>query len=479
MEEYKMKDMFKGTLTQVFAAVFGTLFAISDGMVTGWTAPMIPYLISEESHIKTTKREAEWLEPALLMGAFCGLPTTIYFTQKIGRKKSLLLASAVSLMAWIAVLFADKIIYICAARFFSGMAGNMAFVSAPMYVAEIADQKIRGFLSSIIYLMLLFGCVVVYIVGPYLPYYASPVIGAGIVITELMVFSFVPESPYYLLWKGKPEKAKKSLEYFRPGIQDVEDELKSIAEGIQRQSNDKGKMRDLFSGGNCKAFLIMAVLGGGQNLCGINVVLMNLHLILREAGSIYLNDSLTGIVFSVVMLITASAASFFVDKYGRKVLLVTSASLTGITLLLIAIYFNVKFVGYEVAGISWIPIVTVMAYAFCYKIGLGMVPIVITSEIFATNVKAIGMTLADAMFVCWGIVSLQVYQWLSDPFGIHVPFYLFSISAFLLALFTVFCIPETKGKTLDEIQKILNGIDLGKDLTEKSAVEIPLMELKA
>uniref|UniRef100_V5GXE1 Facilitated trehalose transporter Tret1 n=1 Tax=Anoplophora glabripennis TaxID=217634 RepID=V5GXE1_ANOGL len=331
-EENGISHIFKGTLTQLFAAIFGTLFAISDGMVTGWTAPMIPYLISEDSHIKTTKHEAEWLEPALLLGAACGLPTTIFFTQKIGRKKSLLLASVVELFTWIIVAFADRILFICMARFLSGMAGNMVFVAAPMYVAEIADQKIRGFLSSIIYLMLLFGCLVVYIVGPYFPYYTSAIIGAGIVLTELAVFSSVPESPYYLLWKGQPEKAKKSLEYFRPGVS-VEEELKAIEEAIERQKSEKGKIRDLLSGGNRKALIIMSALAGGQNLCAMNVVLMNLHLILREAGSVYLSESLTAIIFSSIMLTAATIASFQVDKYGRRIILVTSSILTGICLL--------------------------------------------------------------------------------------------------------------------------------------------------
>lgn len=353
----------------------------------------------------------------------------------------------------------------------SGMAGNMAFVAAPMYVAEIADQKIRGFLSSIIYLMLLFGCLIVYVVGPYFPYYASSIIGAGIILTELAVFSFVPESPYYLLWKDKRDKAKKSLEYFRPGVQ-VEEELKAIEEAIERQKSEKGKMRDLLSGGNRKALLIMSVLAGGQNLCAMNVVLMNLHLILREAGSIYLSDSITAIIFSSIMLTAATIASFQVDKYGRRVILITSSILTGICLLIIAVYFHVKFVGYNTDKISWLPIVTVMAYAICYKAGLGLVPIVVTAEIFATNVKAIGMTIADAMFVTWGIVSLQMYQWLADPYGIHVPFYMFSVFGFLLAVFTAFYIPETKGKTLDEIQMILNGIQPQDVMSEKS---IPLM----
>ncbi|KAJ8971774.1 hypothetical protein NQ317_004338 [Molorchus minor] len=222
-----------------------TLFAVSNGMTVGWTAPMIPYLISEKSHIKTTKQKAEQLESALLIGAFCGLPTTIFFTQKIGRKRSLLLASLVVLIAWIAIALGDSLIYIYVARFFSGMAGNMAFVAAPMYIAEIAAQKIRGFLSSIIYLMMLTGCLIIYCVGPYFPYYTSSIIGGCLAISELAIFSFMPESPYYLLYKNRPEEAKRSLQYFRPNA-NTEKEIKDISDAITRQKSERGRIKDLF-----------------------------------------------------------------------------------------------------------------------------------------------------------------------------------------------------------------------------------------
>ncbi|KAJ8938239.1 hypothetical protein NQ314_011568 [Rhamnusium bicolor] len=425
-------------------------------MTVGWTAPMIPYLISEESHIKTTKYEAEWLESALLLGAFCGLPTTIFFTEKIGRKRSLLLASFVVLFAWIAIALGDRMIYIFVARFFCGVAGNMAFVAAPMYVAEIADQKIRGFLSSIIYLMMLLGCLIVYCVGPFLPFYVSPLIGGSFAATELVVFSFMPESPYYLLYKNKPAQAKKSLEYFRCNV-DVEKEMKEISDAINRQKTEKGRIQDLFLiNSNRKALLIMMGLYIGQNFCGITIVMMNLHLILIEAGSIYMEESMAGILFAVIMLVTASGASLQLDKYGRKLLLVTSAILTAICLFIIAIYFNLKYAGYDILSISWIPIVIVMIYAATFKMGLGLVPIVIAAEVFPAKMKAIGMTLSDAMYVIWGFVSLQVYQWLAN-YGLHIPFYLFSACSLLLVLFTAFYIPETKGKTLEEIQFILKG----------------------
>lgn len=168
--------------------------------------------------------QAEWLETITLIGAFCGLPFTIYFVDKIGRKKSLLLAAVVVLLNWVAIGLANRIEYIFVARwvdlwpqwikpkitnqqstfrFFSGMAGDMSFVAAPMYIAEIADSKVRGFLSSIIYIMMLIGLLLVYCLGPFAPYYSIPMVGCLLATTQLLVFTFQPESPYYLIYKNR------------------------------------------------------------------------------------------------------------------------------------------------------------------------------------------------------------------------------------------------------------------------------------
>nr|CAH7744383.1 unnamed protein product [Callosobruchus chinensis] len=333
----------------------------------------------------------------------------------------------------------------------------MAFVAAPMYVAEIADHKIRGFLSSIIYLMMLVGFVIVYSVAPFSPFYTVPVIGVVILLTDFSTFYFMPETPYYLVYKDQIKEARQSLQFLRPG-RDIEDELNDIIHAVTRQKAEQGRLLDLLTvKSNRKATIIMFILNGGQQMCAISVVLMNLHLILKEGDSIYMSPEYVAIVFSVIMLVSSQLASLQVDRFGRKVLLVISTLVSGICLLALAIYFNFKNTGYDVRPASWIPITAVMIYAAGFKIGLGIVPIVITAEIFSAKVKAAGMTIADAWYVIGSIVSLQIYQWLSNAYGLEAPFYLFAVCSFMITLFTIFYIPETKGKTLEEIQMILKG----------------------
>lgn len=423
----------------------------------GWSAPIIPILQSDDTPIRISKTDESWLETMYLIGGIAGLPVTIYLVDKIGRKNSTIVSSCTSLLSWILIALAPNVACLYVARFLSGLAGDMAFVATPMYVAEIADQKIRGLLSSLIYLMMLFGILLIYLIAPFTPFYVPSIVGSLLLITQLASFSFMPKSPYYLLSKNKVDSARKALDRLRT-TKNNEAELEDISRAIERQKKEKGRPQDLLLvKSNRKALIVMTVLNAAQHFCGISVMLMNMHSILTEAGSVYLKSTTTAIIFSVCMLTAATFSSFFVDKYGRKFLLITSSSLTGICLLVLAIYFNLKTVGYDVRSVSWIPIACVMAYAAVFKIGLGMVPIVISAELFSNRVKAMGMTIADAMYLIFGLLSIELYKGLSESYGYHVPFYLFSALSLVTTVFTIVIVPETKGKTLEEIQMLLKG----------------------
>nr|XP_023017684.1 facilitated trehalose transporter Tret1-like isoform X2 [Leptinotarsa decemlineata] len=453
----KKGSVSNGTIFRLFAAFIANLMAISDGMTVGWTSPMIPYFLSDKSHIKITQNQAEWLETWLLMGAIIGLPLTIFFVDKIGRKKSLLLASFSLLVAWIIIAFAQNIETIYVARVISGIGGDMAFVAAPMYIAEMADQKIRGFLSSIIYLMMLTGVLTVYIVGPYLPFYVPSLIGVILLSIELIVFSWLPETPYYLLLNNSNEKAKMSLQKFR-SAGSVEKELAEISLAVERQKAERARPQDiLLVRSYRKAMLIMAMLNAAQQLSSINVILMNMHQVLEEAGSIYVAPPIAAIMFAGLMFIAAAFASVTIDRFGRKKLIMSSSILTGFCLLSLAVYFNIKNAGWEYKSLSWIPIVSVMTYAAVFKVGLGMVPIVITAEIFASKMKALGMAIADGIYVATAMISIYLFNLLRENFGMHVPFYLFASCSFTTSLLVLFYVPETRGKTLDQIQLLLEG----------------------
>lgn len=448
--------MLDGRFAQFIAVFTGTISAVSDGMQYGWTAPVIPILESPDSPVAITETDVVWLENIYMLGGFAGLPVTIFSVDKFGRKYSILIAAVQNVVAWFLIAFGTSVEYLYVARFLSGMAGDVAFVSAPMYIGEIADRKIRGILGSCIYMMMLFGIVVVYSVAPFVPIPVSSAVGCSFLIIQLMSFPFMPESPYYLLLKNKKDQARRSLQRLR-AVMDVEKELEEISMAIERQESQRGRPIDLLLvKSNRKAILIMTVLNCAQHFSSISVILMNIHSILGDAASMISPNS-ASIIFAALMLIASCVSAGLIDKAGRKILLTSSSILTGLSLLILASYFAVKNNGTDVTSYSWIPIMSVMLYAVTFKYGLGLVPIVMTAELFPTSVKAMGMTISDGMYVIFAVVSIYLYQHLKGLYGMHVPFFIFASSCFITAIFTMFVIPETKGKTLEEIQEILKG----------------------
>ncbi|KAK5645207.1 hypothetical protein RI129_006507 [Pyrocoelia pectoralis] len=427
-------------------------------MQYAWTAPIIPMIQRSNSTLQVTNTDVLWLENIYMIGGLAGIPITILTIDRFGRKTSILIGAVQGLVAWILIGFAPSTVYIYVARFLSGIAADVGFVAAPMYVAEIADKKIRGFLGSWIFLKMLVGVVIIYSVAPFVSIPVSSAVGCSFLIIELFTLPFMPESPYFYVMKNNPAAARKSLQRLR-STDDVQDEMEEIDITVKMQQSKKIRYTDLVMKENSrKALLIMTVLNLAQHFSGYSVILMNVHSILDDAGAgTSLHSNNTAILYSILMFVAALLASGLVDKAGRKILLGASSVTTGLAILILAIYLALKNYGTNVEPYNWIPIFSVMAFAICFKFGLGIVPIVTTGELFPTNLKALGMTSADGIYIISSILSIYIYQVLKENYGIHVPFFLFAVCCFFTAIFTVFFIPETKGKTLKEIQLMLNG----------------------
>ncbi|KAF5291218.1 hypothetical protein FQA39_LY14460 [Lamprigera yunnana] len=448
--------IFSGTIAQVIAVITGTLTALSDGMQYGWTSPIGQILLSPESPYNATETDLMWLENLYMIGGFAGLPLTIYLLDKVGRKNTMMISAIQSLVAWILIASTSSVKVLYVARILTGLAADTNFVTAPVYIAEISDKNIRGRLSSILSVMMMSGVVLIYIVGPFASITVSSLIGACILVVQLLTFSFMPESPYYLLMRNQKEKARESLTIFRSSP-DVDEELEEIARSVEKESAERGRALDLFTvKSNLKAFVILTVLNTAQHFSGISVMFMNMHLILKDAEGI-ISKNAAAIIFVTLMLVACMISGSVIDKIGRKILLYTSSFFTAISLLILASYFDVKNSGVDIYQYNWVPILAVMLYALAYKYGLGLVPIVLTAELYPTNIKAVGVTAADAVYVIAGSLSITVFHLMHERFGMQAPLFLFGACTILTSLFSVFIVPETKGITLDEIQSLLDG----------------------
>nr|XP_022918433.1 facilitated trehalose transporter Tret1-like isoform X1 [Onthophagus taurus] len=447
--------------TQILCTSIACLSLISDNMQVSWSSPATPKLKKPDSPISNFNEEtASWIERLYLIGSLIGLPITIILVDRLGRKPSIMIASSTNLLSWTLIAIATNKETLYVSRFLGGLSSAINFIAVSIYIAEIADKKVRGFLSSFNALCGVIGVIIMYSVAPFVSITSSAVVAASINAFQLVAFFFIPESPYLLIKKKKMVKCQKALTFLRNNnLKSVEDEFEEIKEAVQRQEKESHRVVDLFvDAGNRKATLIGCMLYVAEHFGCVTIILMNLQTILEDADGA-LQPEIVCILFAIVTLISCIIGMCVIDKIGRRVLLLSSIASTTFFLIIIATYFVLKDVNYyNLNNFNWIPIVCIICYGLSVKGGVEMVPVIVTAELFPTNVKAIGLTFADTVYVGCSLLVLYVYQILESKLGIYYPFYLYSIICATIGIGIYFFVPETNRKTLEEIQLELRGI---------------------
>nr|XP_015838643.1 PREDICTED: facilitated trehalose transporter Tret1 [Tribolium castaneum] len=438
---------------QIWTILSASLLVISDGMQFGWSSPVIPILESKTSPIKITSDDATWLQTIFLLAGPLILFVTPISVDKIGRHKTILIVACISILGWILIGVATRIEILYCARFLFGMTTNIIFTTVPMYTSEIAAKEIRGLLNGIVYVFFYLGFILIDSIAPSSPFYVPSIVAAGILLLHILTFITMPESPYFLVRQRRYECAMKCLQRLRSKNCDTElEEIRKCMAAAHRKSS----IREYISKkSTLKAFLCTTLLFVEQQTCGLAVILMNLYTILEKAGSIYLDSNTTQILFAFLMLVSMFVACLMIDKFGRKNLLVVSGVLTGANLIGLAVYFHLKSLEFRVDCLSWLPLMFVMFYAVTFNIGFGLVPKILVSELFSIRVKAVGMSIGAGTSELAASLSIIFYKYVTQFYEMHFVFYFFGASAFVTVLLTIFVIPETKGKSLEEIQGML------------------------
>lgn len=430
---------------------------MTSGMHYGWPSPSLPKLLQNDSHIPITSSEGSWIAVMLLPGAFSGSVLGGLLLDRIGRKYVILLTSIPFIISWIMIAYARSLTILLVARYLAGISDGLICCSVPIYFGEIADPKIRGLLGSAVSVAWIFGILVTNVLGSYLTIADTALISLIIPLLLLLTFPFIPESPYYLLMKGKVEDARDSLMIFK-GTNDIEDELNRLKEAVEEQNRNTGKYLDLFTvKSNRKALYIMMGSRGAQQFSGTIAIIFYAQIIFKEAGD-SISPAVASIIYFSVQLVLSGVCSVIVDKTGRKPLMIISVIGTGLALFTEGMYFCLKnTTDIDVSRYSLIPVVALITCVIMFALGLQTIPVILLGEIFPTNVKAFAISFSDIYFAIITTTVSKFFQVTKDNFGMHVPFFAFTGCCVLGLLFTLFYLPETKGKTLEEIQEELKS----------------------
>ena len=434
----------------------GTILTLAAAAAYGWTSPSLIKLQADDSHIPVTNDESSWIAAFMVLGTIVGPIPTAWSVDRFGRKKTLLFAAIPLVAAWFLVGFAKSVFVLYVARFLSGISYGTVYSATPMYLGEIASDFIRGSIGTLLTVMAKTGILFVYAVGPYVSVQALAWILMSLPIVFVLVFIWLPESPYYLVDKNRTEDAQKSLQWLR-GNDNIGQELEQMKVAIEKARLNKGTFKELFTRGNRRSLIIVLGLGACQQLCGSQAVIAYAQSFFEKVGS-DLGSSESSIILAVVQLITAAFSSSIVDRLGRRPLLLISTSGSAVCTAIIGTYFFLEHDGVDVSDYTMVPFITIMIFIISYTIGLATVPFAILGEIFPSNIKAVAAAVYTMFASAVGFGVIKLYQVVSDDLGIFYTFWGFAVCSLLFVLFVWFLVPETKGKPLAQILEEMGAI---------------------
>ncbi|XP_064543958.1 facilitated trehalose transporter Tret1-2 homolog [Drosophila montana] len=447
-------------LPQYIAGLSAAFGAFCMGASMGWSSPVEQMLTEENAYgFPISSDQFGWLSSLLTLGATVVCIPAGFIIDWIGRRPTMLALIPPYMVGWILMIFAQNVMMLYFGRFILGVCGGAFCVTASMYTTEISTVATRGTMGSFFELNTVSGLLYGYIVGGYLPLLYINTLCAILPLIFAAVHFFMPESPVYLVMKGRPEDATKSLLWLRGKDCDVSYELREILE--ERTKNvDEPKVSTftaLRRPITLKGIGIAVMLQVLQQWTGVNAIMFYSTSIFEDVGS-GLSGRICTILIGATQLVMTLVATLIVDKVGRRILLLFSAFFMAITTCLMGVYFQMKDSDPDsVASIGWLPITSTLVFIVASAVGFGPVPWLIMAELFTEDVKSIAGSIAGTVNWFSAFLVTKLFPLLNNNIGSAPTFWIFSGIGVFAFVWTFIWVPETKGKTLLEIQHLLAG----------------------
>ena len=404
-----------------------------------------------------------------LLGCVFGIPLSGFFADKISRRYVLKIVAIGFIFGTALCALTSSLIILLIGRFIIGVCIGIASYITPLFIAEIAPPDRRGTLVLINGLTITFGQAIAYLIGYFLHDYSNSwryLFGMGS-IPALVLFVgmyFVPHSPRWIMKKYGMEETFNALKRIRPSRYNIQKEVDEIHINLQQVQPD---YRLLIKAPIVFVLFVGIALGIFQQFSGINAVMYYGPVIFESAGFYPVKNAiLATFCMGVVNFLFTMVTLFYIDKLGRRFLLLSGTMLAAVSLFLVSLLFN-----YGVAGQKFWILGSLSFYVMGYCISVGSLFWVLISEIYPLPVR--GMAMSIATVIQWGanfVVSLSfltIYQ----SIGQVLTFSLFGLLCLSAFFFVYYFVPETTGISLESIEKnLMSGKkirDIGKQLPKK------------
>eukprot|EP01147_Barroeca_monosierra_P004188 gene4188-6534_t len=436
-----------------FLAALGALLF---GYNLGFTSPIKDDLQDPHKGIGLTQDQQDIFGSIVNVGAMIGALSAGFFLDKLGRTKTLLIASILSVGGFLLIAFCkhtnNPFAIIMLGRVTSGISVGFVSVSVPVYIAEVAPPHLRGGMGSINQLAVTLGVLLSYSIGAGVEWQALAWIGAFIPGSLALACFFLPESPRFLVKQGSMQKATSSMRRLRGRRADVQKEINEIVESLATEEK-ASSIFDVFQGSSGRALVIAMVLMIFQQFSGINAVIFYSGQIFEDAG--FSNSNIAALIIGSVQFVVTGISCVIVDKSGRRALLMVAGMIMAASSSMLGYFFWLQNNDYSVAGT--LALVNVIIYIAGFSVGLGAIPWVIMSEIFSSRVRGIASSLSTLLNWSCSFTVTETFSPMKEAMHEQGVFWFYTAVCICGTTYVFFQLPETKGRSLEELQIILQG----------------------
>ena len=429
------------------AALGGLLFGYDTAVISG----AIGFL---KIKFELSPAMIGWAASSAIIGCIFGAMFAGWSSDRFGRKKVLILTAILFAVSAIGAAIPATLTEFAIYRFIGGLGIGAASMVSPLYITELAPASIRGKLVSYYQLAIVIGILLIFFVNTLIQgsgddawnieygwryMMASGVLPAALFFVALL---FVPESPRWLTKAGREEEALAVLSSIN-GAAKAREILQEVKDTLHEK---QGTLQELFTGRFRKAIFVGIVLSVFSQVQGINAIMYYAPEIFKAVGTGTDAAFQQTVIIGIINVLFTFVAIHWVDKWGRKTLLLWGGAGMGLSLLMVGLAFHFGWTGYGL-------LVFILLYIASFAASYGPVTWVVIAEIFPIKMRGVAMSVATLSLWIAVYIVTQMFPILLETAGAAITFWMFCGMSLLGFFFVLTRVPETKEKTLEEIER--------------------------
>ncbi|GLR08265.1 MFS transporter [Mixta theicola] len=430
------------------AALAGLLFGLDIGVIAG----ALPFIAKD---FNVTSHQQEWIVSSMMFGAAIGAIGSGWMSSRLGRKKSLMAGAILFVIGSLWSAMAPNPELLIAARVVLGLAVGVASYTAPLYLSEIAPEKIRGSMISLYQLMITIGILGAYLSDTAFSYTGNwrwmlGVITIPAILLLIGVF-FLPNSPRWLAAKGHFRDAQRVLDRLRDTSEQAKRELDEIRESLKIKQTGWSLFRE--NSNFRRAVFLGVLLQVMQQFTGMNVIMYYAPKIFEIAGFSNTTEQMWGtVIVGLINVLATFIAIGLVDRWGRKPTLTLGFLVMAVGM---GILGTMLHIGIESPGAQYFAVAMLLMFIIGFAMSAGPLIWVLCSEIQPLKGRDFGITVSTTTNWIANMIVGATFLTMLNSLGNANTFWVYAGLNILFIIFTVMLIPETKNVSLEHIERNL------------------------